>query len=355
MSLRAHFHVERGEFTLDCRLEVPAHGVTALFGASGCGKTTLLRAIAGLDRHPDGYLKIGEEIWQDGRHFVPPHRRALGYVFQEASLFSHLTVRGNLEYGLKRVPPGERRLPFDRIIDLLGLAPMLSRRPEGLSGGERQRVAVGRALLASPRLLLMDEPLAALDRASRNEILPFLRRLDEVLEVPVLYVSHSQDEVSRVADRLVFMRAGRIVAAGPISDMATRLDLPLAHGDLAEAVIEAEVAGHDDGFHLTYVDFPGGRFTVAREELPPGHRVRLRLLARDVSLTLERQTGTSILNVFPARVTELADESAAQVMVRLDAAGVPLLSRITRKSAAALGLAPGRELYAQVKSVALLT
>lgn len=353
MSLEARFFVERGEFTLDCRLQAPASAVTALFGASGCGKTTLLRAIAGLDRHPQGHVKISDEVWQQGRRFVPPHRRALGYVFQEASLFAHLTVRGNLEYGFKRAP--RRALPFDSVVDLLRLGPLLSRRPEGLSGGERQRVALGRALLASPRLLLMDEPLAALDRASRNEILPFLRRLNEVSGAPVLYVSHSLDEVSRIADRVAFMQAGKILATGPIAEMATRLDLPLAHGDPAEAVIEAEVGGHDDLYHLTYVDFPGGRFSVAREALPVGQRVRVRLLARDVSLTLERQTGTSILNVFPARVCELVEEGAAQVMVRLEAAGVPLLARVTRKSAAVLELAPGRELYAQVKSVALLT
>lgn len=354
MSIEARFRARRGDFLLDADLKVPAQGVTALFGASGCGKTTLLRAIAGLDRHAGGHVTVAGECWQDANRFVAPHRRALGYVFQEASLFPHLSVRGNLEYGWRRVPVAERRVSFDRVVELTGLDCLLQRRPDSLSGGERQRVAVARALLASPRLLLMDEPLAALDRGSRNDILKFLRRLDQELGVPVLYVSHSQDEVSRVADRIALMASGRIEAIGPIADMATRLDLPLAHGDQAEAVIEADVAGHDETYHLTYLDFPAGRFTVAREDLPIGHRVRLRLLARDVSLTLERQTGTSILNVFPARVSALSDESAAQVMVRLDASGVPVLSRVTRKSAAALALAPGRELFVQVKSVALL-
>jgi len=214
---------------------------------------------------------------------------------------------------------------------------------------------MAQALLTSPRLLLMDEPLASLDQESKDEILPFLDRLHEELAIPVLYVSHSPDEVARLADHLVLMRDGRVAATGPIAEMMTRVDLPLAHGDGAEAVIEAAVAGHDDHYHLTYVEFPGGRFTVNRKELPVGRRVRLRVQARDVSLALEyHDTGTSILNIFPARVEEIADENPSQVTVRLTAGGVPMLSRITRKSATALALQPGKEVFVQVKSVALL-
>ncbi len=354
MTIEARFLIERGDFTLDADFTVPAQGISAIFGASGCGKTTLLRAIAGLEQPARGYLKIAGEVWQDGERFLPPHQRPLGYVFQEASLFPHLSVLGNLKYGYKRLPPEARRVDFDQAVTLLGIAPLLARRPEGLSGGERQRVAIARALLTSPRLLLMDEPLAALDRQSKTEILPFLERLHEELSIPVLYVSHAPDEVARLADQLVLLVQGRVRASGPIGEMLTRVDLPLAHGDEAEAIVEARVAEHDETFHLTHLEFPGGRFTVARKDLPLGQPVRLRLLARDVSLSLERHEGTSILNIFPAKVETLADENPAQLMVRLDAGGVPILSRITRKSATVLALEPGKSVYVQVKTVALL-
>ncbi len=354
MTIEARFLIERGDFTLDADFMVPAQGISAIFGASGCGKTTLLRAIAGLEQPARGYLKIAGEVWQDGERFLPPHQRPLGYVFQEASLFPHLSVRGNLEYGYKRLPPEARRVDFNRAVTLLGIGPLLARRPQGLSGGERQRVAIARALLTSPRLLLMDEPLAALDRQSKTEILPFLERLHEELSIPVLYVSHAPDEVARLADQLVLLEQGRVRASGPIGEMLTRVDLPLAHGDEAEAIVEATVAEHDETFHLTHLEFPGGRFTVARKDLPVGQPARLRLLARDVSLSLERQEGTSILNIFPAKVETLADENPAQLMVRLDAGGVPILSRITRKSATILALEPGKTVYVQVKTVALL-
>ncbi|RDH92269.1 MAG: molybdenum ABC transporter ATP-binding protein [endosymbiont of Seepiophila jonesi] len=354
MTIEARFLIERGDFTLDADFTVPAQGISAIFGASGCGKTTLLRAIAGLEQPARGYLKIAGEVWQDGERFLPPHQRPLGYVFQEASLFPHLSVLGNLKYGYKRLPPEARRVDFDQAVTLLGIAPLLGRRPEGLSGGERQRVAIARALLTSPRLLLMDEPLAALDRQSKTEILPFLERLHEELSIPVLYVSHAPDEVARLADQLVLLEQGRVRASGPIGEMLTRVDLPLAHGDEAEAIVEARVAEHDETFHLTYLEFPGGRFTVARKDLPLGQPVRLRLLARDVSLSLERHEGTSILNIFPAKVETLVDENPAQLMVRLDAGGVPIPSRITRKSATILALEPGKSVYVQVKTVALL-
>jgi len=354
MNIEAHYFIERGDFTLNAAFAAPARGVTALFGPSGCGKTTLLRAIAGLEHCPGGSLSVSGEVWQDERSFLPPHRRPVGYVFQEASLFPHLSVRRNLEYGLKRVPNGEQRVAFDQAATLLGVESLLERPVTGLSGGERQRVAITRALLTSPRLLLMDEPLTALDRDSKSEILPFLERLHEELAIPVLYVSHAPDEVARLADHLVLMDTGRVLASGPIGEMLTRLDLPLALGSDAEALIEARVAGHDENFELTYLDFPGGRFTVTGKKLPVGQPVRLRVLARDVSLTLEHQSGTSILNIFPARVEALAEEKPSRVIVRLKAAGVPMLSRITRKSAAALKLRPGQQIYVQVKSVALV-
>ncbi|MES9963001.1 MAG: molybdenum ABC transporter ATP-binding protein [Candidatus Sedimenticola sp. 20ELBAFRAG] len=355
MTLEARFNIKRGEFVLDVDLQIPSRGVTALFGPSGCGKTTLLRAIAGLEKDPHGFCQINSNPWQDGeRLFIPAHKRSIGYVFQEASLFAHLNVRGNLEYGLKRIRH-QSRVSLEKAIDLLGIGQLLERKPHQLSGGERQRVAIARALAVSPNILLMDEPLSALDHERKKEIMPYLESLHDELEIPVIYVSHSPDEVARLADHLVLMERGQIIAAGAIDQMLTRLDLPLAHGDEAEALIEATVAEHDDQFGLTYVDFRGGRFTVARKELPIGHRVRVRVTARDVSLTLEHQSGTSILNIFPATIDEMTPVGTSQMMVKMLVGDAPMLSRVTRKSASALGLEPGKAVYVQAKSVALLS
>ncbi len=355
MSIEARFRIDRGGFVLDVDLTVPAQGITGVFGPSGCGKTTLLRAIAGLERHRDGFLKVGDTIWQEAGRFVPPHRRPVGYVFQEASLFTHLTVRRNLHYGFKRVPDAGRKISVDSAIELLGIGHLLERKPETLSGGERQRVAIARALAVSPGLLLMDEPLASLDQASKQEILPYLESLHSELEIPVIYVSHTLEEVARLADHLIELEAGRVVATGAIDEMLTRLDLPLAHGSDAAAIIEAVVAGHDEEYHLTHLDFGGGRLSVPRSALKVGDNVRVRIAAHDVSLTLEHQSSTSILNIFAATVDEIIAEGDAQVMVRLLAGDVPVLSRITRKSAAELDLKSGKAVYAQVKSVVLLT
>ncbi len=353
MTIKAAFALKQGEFELDVAFEFPARGVTALFGPSGSGKTTVLRCLAGLERAPRGYLEVDGETWQDSGSFIPPFRRPLGYVFQDVGLFAHLTVHGNLDYARKRTPAGERRLKYDDVVAMLGLSPLLGRSPIKLSGGERQRVAIARALLTSPRLLLMDEPLAALDRASKTEILPYLEQLHGELSIPVLYVSHSPDEVARLADRIVLLEAGKVRAAGPLVDTMTRLDLPLAWGDEAGTVIEARVREHDQDYALTRLTFPGGDIRVPRLDFPEGHSVRLRIHARDVSLTLERQANTSILNIFPARVLDLAEAPPSQAMVRLESGGVPLLARITRRSQALLDIRPGRELYIQVKSVAL--
>lgn len=355
MTIEARFLIEKAGFTQDVDLCLPARGITALFGPSGCGKTTLLRAIAGLERHAGGFLKVGDMTWQEGNHFIPPHRRPLGYVFQEASLFAHLTVRCNLEYGIKRVPKSARRISLQQTIELLGIGHLLDRKPDLLSGGERQRVAIARALAVSPRLLLMDEPLTGLDLASKQEILPYLESLHDELEIPVIYVSHVLEEITRMADYLVLLEAGRVVATGAIHEMLTRLDLPLAHDSDASAIFEATVTGNDKDYHLTYLDFAGGRFTVIRKELPVGSAVRLRVAARDVSLTLEHQSDTSILNIFPATVDEIIPEGKAHVTVRLMVGGISMLASVTLKSASVLDLHPGKLVYAQVKSVALLS
>ncbi|MCG8425928.1 MAG: molybdenum ABC transporter ATP-binding protein [Chromatiales bacterium] len=354
MSIEARFKLVRAGFTLDVDLSIPDQGVTALFGPSGCGKTTLLRIIAGLENPDGGYLKIGDTVWQEDSHFTPPHQRVVGYVFQEASLFAHLNVLGNLEYGLKRIGSSAHRVSLEQAIALLGIEPLLARRTDRLSGGERQRVAIARALAVNPKILLMDEPLAALDFGRKQEILPYLESLHDELDIPIIYVSHSPDEVARLADHLVLLTNGKVKATGTITDMLTRLDLPLARGDDAEALIEATVTEHDDEYNLTYLNFSGGRFTVTRKQLPIGHKARLRLAARDISITLEQQTGTSILNIFPATVQEMTTQNNAQVMVRLLAGDTPILSRVTRKSATLLGLEKGKQVYVQVKSVALL-
>jgi molybdate transport system ATP-binding protein len=345
----------RPGFTLDAHCEISGRGITALFGRSGCGKTTLLRCIAGLERTLEAQIRFNGEVWQDQAHFVPTHRRSIGYVFQESSLFLHLDVRGNLEFGLRRVPSPLRRVRFDEAVGLLGLETLLTHRAEQLSGGQRQRVAIARALLTSPQLLLMDEPVSSLDQASKVEILPHLERMHDELSIPVVYVSHAIGEVMRLADRLVLLDAGRVQAAGTLQELLTRTDLPLGHLEDAGAVIEAAIEEHDPTYHLSFVGVPGGRLAISLRQLPIGHRVRLRIDARDVSLALKPPELTSITNILPATVLELsADRDPAQVLVRLQMGPHLLLARVTRRSAAQLRLAPGTDLYAQIKSVALM-
>ncbi|MDO8451152.1 MAG: molybdenum ABC transporter ATP-binding protein [Rhodoferax sp.] len=357
--IRARFKLNYSGFELDVDLDLAGRGITALFGPSGSGKTSCLRAIAGLERSTPGvmaYVAVNEEVWQDDAKgvSVPVHQRALGYVFQDANLFTHLSVAQNLAYGLTRVPAAQRRVSLDRAVALLGIGHLMDRQPGTLSGGERQRVAIARALATSPRILLMDEPLAALDAQRKAEILPYLEQLHHELDIPVLYVSHALDEVARLADHLVLLEAGRVVASGPTAELMTRLDLSLAHGDTAGAVIHANISSHEPVYHLSVADFAGGRLCVPQQTMAVGQPLRIRVQARDVSLTLEPQTGTSILNILPVTVVALSNDSPGQVMVRLDAGGTPLLARITQKSVASLGLVAGRTVYAQVKGVAIL-
>lgn len=355
-SIAAAFRMEYPGFSLDVDLNLPARGVTALFGHSGSGKTTVLRCFAGLNRAPRGRLVVEGQVWQDEAQgiFLPTHARPLGLVFQEASLFPHLSVRKNLEYGMKRAG-NKRGEGFDACVDLLGIRPLLDRAPERLSGGERQRVAIARALLTRPRLLLMDEPLAALDLKRKLEILPYLEKLHDELDIPVLYVSHAPDEVARLADHLVLMDGGRVVASGPLMETLARADLPPAFADDAGVVLEAVVAAHEaDG--LTRLDFPGGHLYVSRREEPPGRRLRCRIHARDVSIALAAHADSSILNVLPATVQAVAaTDTPGHVLVQLALPqGAVLLARITERSRLALGLAPGQPVVAQVKAVALL-
>jgi len=360
--ITATLKLPRGDFTLDVALQLPAQGVSALFGPSGCGKTTVLRALAGLERAA-GRVALGSEVWQDDAQglFVPTHQRALGYVIQESALFPHLSVAQNLDYGRRRIPPAQRRIAVDQVVELLGLGALMTRRPDTLSGGERQRVAIARALATSPRLLLMDEPLAALDAARKAEVLPYLDRLHRELALPVVYVSHALEEVARLAHHLVLMDAGRVVAAGPMADLMARLDLPTARGEGAGVVLDAVVAERDTAWQLARLQVGpaggAGEFSVwARDQgLPVGQSVRVRLLARDVSLARGPLAGSSIGNQLQGVVEAIADdEHASLALVRVRVGASPVVARLTRRSAHALGLQPGVPVWAQVKTVALM-
>lgn len=351
--IEARFRLDWPKFCLDVDLTLPGRGVTALFGHSGSGKTTLLRCIAGLERAPRGRLAVEGAVWQDDTHWLPTHKRPIGYVFQEASLFAHLSVLGNLRYGMRRAA-GASDVRLEQAIALLGIEHLLERRPERLSGGERQRVGIARALAVHPRLLLMDEPLAALDSARKQEILPYLERLHEELDIPVLYVSHSPDEVARLADHLVAMEGGRVLSSGPLGETLTRLDLPIRLGEDAGAILEGTIGEIDQHWHLARVDFAGGSLWARDHGLPAGHRVRVRVLARDVSLAVEPGT-SSIQNVLRGAVDAIGDDDhPGLALVRMRIGSSILLARLTRRAMAALGVVSGQVLWVQVKSVALL-
>lgn len=355
MTIEARFELGYPGFSLKVDVDLPGKGVTALFGPSGCGKTTILRCMAGLTRATLGRLVVNGETWQDDHRFLPVHRRPLGYVFQDANLFAHLSVRRNLDYARSRASTAVHMDAFQHVVHLLGIGHLLERPPAGLSGGERQRIAIARALLSGPRLLLMDEPLAALDAARKNEFLPYLERLHDELEIPVIYVSHAADEVARLADHIIVLDAGKVIASGGLTDTLARLDLPIRLGEDTGVVLDAIVVERDESWHLAKVGFPGGSLWVRDYGHAPGQRVRIRILARDVSIALERMDGTSILNHLSATVSQLADEAhPALALARLDVGGSPLLARVTKRSAAGLGLAAGMVVWAQIKAVAVI-
>lgn len=352
--------VERtGGFSLDVDLMLPAKGVSAIFGPSGSGKTTLLRCVAGLQRPGTGHLEVNGQVWQAADHWRPTHLRPLGYVFQEASLLPHLTAGKNLDYALKRAAPALSHAPShatsEHAIELMGIGALLDRMPQQLSGGERQRVAIARAILIRPELLLMDEPLAALDDARKREILPYLERLRQDLDIPVLYVSHSADEVARLADHLVVMDDGNAVAQGPLMDVLSRLDLPVRLGDEAGTVTAVRIVSRAPDWHLVKASFPGGEFWLRDNGDETASDIRVRILARDVSLTRSPHEDTSILNRLEAMVIDIApDDDEAMVMVQLKVGSLLLLARITRRSRAHLALEPGQVVWAQIKSVAIV-
>ncbi|MDF0749348.1 molybdenum ABC transporter ATP-binding protein [Marinobacter sp. 71-i] len=351
----ARFNTGFDDFRLEVDLRLPGTGVTALFGHSGCGKTTLLRCIAGLQPCA-GRLSVNGDVWQDDTASLPVHKRPLAYVFQETSLFPHLSVNGNLKFGYRRTPVQQRRIHPQQVIDWLGLAHLLGRTPERLSGGERQRVAIGRALLTSPRLLLMDEPLSALDQASKREILPYLETLRDTLDIPIVYVSHSAAEVARLADYIVMMDRGRVLAQGGLQETLARPDQPFALEHDAAVIVPAIIRERDDQWHLCRAEFEGGSLWFRDDRQPEtGTAVRLQILARDVSIALAANHDQSFQNLLPARVTDMAAEQRpGMTTVRLHAGQTAFLSRITSRAVHQLGLAPGMAVCLQIKSVAIV-
>lgn len=355
--ITVQFQLNYSAFQLDVDLRLPNCGVTVLFGESGSGKTTLLRCVAGLQYAANGFLEINGKVWQDSQKklFLPTYQRALGYVFQEANLFSHLTVLGNLCYGLKRIGQNSNTQHFKQIVELLGIEHLLKRMPEHLSGGEKQRVAIARALVLNPEILLMDEPLAALDAKRKQEILPFLIRLHNELKIPVLYVTHSQQEVAQLADYLVLLAGGKVQAAGLLTETFNRLDLPQAQEREAASVWQVTVVEHEADYHLTRVAFAGGELSLPALDAVVGSSLRLQIYARDVSITLGRPIATSILNVLPATISDIIENvCGGQSVVGLKVGNLPLLAHITKKSVNLLNLQVGMAVYVQIKGTSIL-
>src|SRR5690348_7489686 len=344
-----------GDFRLDAGFDSEG-GLTALFGRSGAGKTSLVNAIAGLIRPDHGRIVLDGMVLTDAerRVFVPARRRRIGYVFQEGRLFPHLSVRQNLLYGrrfARERGSASRPDEVEHVVELLGIGDLLARRPANLSGGEKQRVAIGRALLSHPRLLVMDEPLASLDEARKAEILPYIERLRDDTRIPIVYVSHQVAEVARLATILVVLSDGRVAAAGPTAAIMGRIDLfPLTGRAEAGAILSTRVAEHDLRFGLTTLRAAAGDLRVPYTDLRLGDPLRVRIRARDVMIALEPPHGLSALNVLPGTVAEIARADGPIVQIRLDCAGETLIARLTRRSVETLGLEPGRAVYAVIKS-----
>lgn len=353
LSLR--FVLRYSGFNLDLATTLPGRGVTAIFGKSGSGKTSLLRCIAGLEKAEAGELRVNDEVWQKNNFFLPPHKRSLGYVFQEASLFPHLSARGNLEYAIKRADCEFDHGFYQRVLTTLGIEALLSRYPAQLSGGERQRVAIARALLIRPRLLLMDEPLASLDSARKREILPYLENLHAWLDLPILYVSHAMDEVSRLADTIVVLDQGKIVAQGELNAISSRIDLFQEFTEDTGVILKAEVVERDTRWHLVRVTFDGGELWLRDAGYQLHQPVRVRVLAKDISVALNKHEDTSILNRLSAEITDIGeDEDEAMALLRLRVGAEFLIARITRRSLEHLQLERGHHIYAQIKSAAMV-
>ena len=361
--IHLQINIARSAFQLNLDIQLPGQGITAIFGPSGSGKTTLLRAVAGLEKNPQGLIQIGENIWQDTKQgiYIPTWQRPLGYVFQESSLLPHLSAAENLNFGLKRVLKSANSAPtaankaLQASIELLGIGGLLQRMPDELSGGERQRVAIARAIAMQPHLLLMDEPLASLDAARRQEIFPWLARLRDELKMPMLYVTHSAEEVTRLADHLVVLDQGHVKAQGSVNAVLTQVVNPVVVGEDAGALIAGCIGAVDAQWHLSRVDFNGGCIWMRDAGLPVGKAVRIRILARDVSLAISEPTNTSIQNQLRGSIQSITpDAHPSQVMVVLKCGADEVLARVTKRAVDELSLQVGQSVWAQVKSVALV-
>lgn len=345
-----------GAFDLDAQFQCPAKGIVALFGRSGAGKTSIVNALAGLVRPDSGRIAVGDSVLFDSARGIdlPPEKRRLGYVFQEGRLFPHYSVRGNLLYGAKRAPRDAPGVSLAQVVELLGLGDLLDRRPRDLSGGEKQRVALGRALLAKPRLLLMDEPLASLDHARKQEVLPFIERLRDELDLPIVYVTHAMEEIVRLADTMVLVDDGKVAATGPVEEVTGRLELrPLTGRYEAGATLPVTVARHEPVDQLSALAFDGGELFVRQLALDQGSRLRVRIRARDVALALTAPQDSSILNVLSGSVAEIGTDPGALVDLRVQVGAHALWARITKRSLRRLGLVEGTPVYALIKAVAI--
>jgi len=356
-AINAHFCVDHGDFTLNVKLALPGKGVSALFGHSGSGKTSCLRAMAGLEKLPNSYFSVGDEVWQDSEKgiFIPSHQRDIGYVFQEASLFAHLNVRDNLNFGRQRVPLSKQRIDFDSMCSLLSLTPLLDRPPSSLSGGERQRVAIARALLTSPRLLLMDEPLSALDHALKQEILPYLESLQQALSIPIIYVSHSPDEVARLADHISIIKAGNLIKSGPLTEVMLDKDAGVVFYDDRSSVLDVTVSAHRADY-LTELAVGSIILSAPQISRPVGDKLRCRINATDISLCLTPPEDSSISNIIPGSVVRIDEcDSPGERVVTIKISDTQcLLAAITYASTKRLNLTEGSLIWAQIKSVVVL-
>jgi molybdate transport system ATP-binding protein len=355
MSISLRYLLQREDFSLDVDLDIPMQGITGVFGESGSGKTTLLRCIAGLEETTAGRLLVDGDVWQDGARMISRkvHEREIAYVFQEPRLFRHLSVQRNLDYGRDRASRASKESSFDEVVELLGLEDLLQRMPSEISGGQAQRVAIARALLRAPKIVLMDEPLASLDRARKDEILPFLDRLHAELSLPIIYVSHSIEEICRLCDHLVVIENGRALANEDLQSALVRMDIPVLSGDEAGSVIYGTVDGIDARYELTRFKFSGGELLVPGRFAEEGSNARLRIRASDISVCRDRPPQSTILNILPAMIEEIQGDQGPSVLLRLGIGSDQLIARVTRRSRDELNLQAGDAVFAQIKAVAV--